>query len=142
MSTGNAKPNVQQAAVVATTKTKVRHFRLRSRWTLAAVLLIVVLLGGGFAWWHYDHQTKSLTTQQKKVQNTISSQQEFAAQEEQSNDSNDTKAITYANLAASYADVGQCSEAQTDLGKATKLASAALQSNMESATQEVAHFCH
>jgi uncharacterized protein HemX len=129
-------PNQQNRPVVRILKH--RHF-----WLIASVLLVLIVGGaaGGFWFWK-THQPDAKTptaSEQQRTRDTLQGQQEVL---QGYNDGSDlTKMALNANMAKSYAYIGECDNAWQSLAQAKKLAPTGTESDMQKVETYIEGYC-
>ena len=117
------------------------HSRKRRLLIWGVPLAVIVIVVAGFGAWQFMHREKPLTPQQQGAKNSLSDQQQYIQQETQANAPDEVKAVSYSNLAESYAVAGQCKEANDALQQARKLAPADMQKDIKDTANTVGDHC-
>lgn len=135
-----AEDTTNNGAKIGFTRT---HRSKRWLWALAAAVVLIAVAAGALWFWH-AHQTqpqKPLTPRQRAIHNSIGDERQFVQGQDASHAPDSAKALSYGNLAQSYALAGQCDKADAALAQARKLGGAKLQPTIDRVESAVKEKC-
>lgn len=112
-------------------------------WIIPVAILLFALAIGAFWYWH-AHQSrpqKALTPRQRAIHNSIGDERQFVQSQDTNHAPDNTKALSYGNLAQSYALAGECDKANDALAQARKLGGAKLQPTIDRVESAIKEKC-